>query len=47
MAVTMVKEAAASKSQSSEQKQGEEGDAFGFHLYSPYFSIELRVRLAE
>jgi len=43
----MMKETAAGQGQGAEQEQGEEGDAFGFHLYSPCFRVELRVRLAE
>jgi hypothetical protein len=38
-AVTMMmKEAATGQGQSTEQEQGEEGEAFIFHLYSPCFA---------
>jgi hypothetical protein len=33
----MMKETAAGNGQSTEQEQGEEGDAFVFHLCSPFF----------
>ena len=47
MTGTMMEESAAGKGQGTEHEQGEQGYFLDFHLYSPNFRVELRVRLAE